>query len=109
MITAETRSHEAQLEALKELAASEGWAIYQEHVAQAWGAEECLEQIDKALVGASPEEELAITKRIRDTFKGVRAEATWVSRRITALEAIVKEQRKPALVDRFAGLRRVPR
>lgn len=111
MIDSEQMTPEAELQALKDLVASDGWQVVQAHVEQAWGDRACLDKIDEALAkGTAIEDELAVTKRIRDTFRGVRAEAAWVRRRITELEAIVKAQRgRPAVFDRFAGLRRTPR
>lgn len=98
---------EAELQALKDLVQSDGWQVLQAHLEQAWGDSACLDEIDKAIKGVDPIDELAVTKRIRDTFKGVRAEASWVTKRISELEGAIKK--KPiAIVDRFKGLRRVP-
>lgn len=106
----DTRTPEAELQALQDLIACDGWDVLQEHLASAWGAEACLARIDDALTGVGPEDELAITKRIRDTFKGVRAEASWVKQRIAELEAAVKTRKASgSIVDRFAHLRRVGR
>lgn len=108
MPIAKTRTPEAELQALKDLVACDGWDVLQDHLDTAWGDTACLAAIDHALEHAPPEDELAITKRIRDTFKGVRAEASWVRRRIAELETALKH--KPtSIVDRFAQLRRVPR
>lgn len=108
MIDPHQRTPEAELQALKDLVACEGWDILQAHLETAWGSDACLAQIDKTLEKAAPEDELAITKRIRDTFKGVRAEARWVLQRIAELEAALKDKR-PSIADRFVNLRRVPR
>lgn len=112
MIVTDSRTPESELQALKDLVACDGWDLLRAHLDTAWGPEACLERIDAAIKDLRPGDELAelaVTKRIRDTFKGVRAEARWVEHRILELEAIVKERQKPSLVDRFAGLRRVPR
>lgn len=111
MIDVDAMTHEAELQALKDLVESDGWKVLQAHVAQAWGDAACLQQIDATLAkDHDPGDEIAITRRIRDTFKGVRAEASWVRSRITELEGIVKDKKEArSFVDRFAGLRRVPR
>lgn len=99
---------EAELQALKDLVACDGWDIYQAHIAHAWGADACIAAIDMAITNVTPDDELAVTKRIRDTFKGVRAEATWATQRIAELEGAIKH--KPiATVDRFLQFRRGPR
>lgn len=112
MIVAETLTPESELQALQDLVACDGWDVLQTHLDRAWGAEACIEAIDKAIKDLRPGDELAelaVTKRIRDTFKGVRAESGWVTHRIQELQAIVAERKKPAILDRFAGFRRVPR
>jgi hypothetical protein len=99
---------DAELQALKDLVVSDGWQVLQAHLETAWGSDACLAAIDQALLRAAPEDELAITKRIRDTFKGVRAEASWVTQRVSELETGLKH--KPvSIVDRFLQHRRVPR
>lgn len=109
MITSEKRTPEAELEALKDLVASDGWQVLQEHLAQAWGPEAYERAIDGALAkDHDPSDEIAITRRIRDTFKGVRAEAAWVTTRIGELQAAVKRKHAPS-VDPFAHVRRVVR
>jgi hypothetical protein len=108
VIGREPRSHEAELQALKEMVAGEGWQIVQEHLESAWGDSACMAQIDRAIDKAAPEDELAITKRIRDTFKGVRAEARWVTQRIQELEDGIKAKTTKSVVDRFTGFRRGP-
>lgn len=101
----------AELAALTALVESDGWRLVRLHLDQAWSDAACLEQIDKALERGShsAEEELAITRRIRDTFKGVRAEARWVEQRIADLKgALENANTRASIVDRFKGLRRVP-
>lgn len=107
MIGTEKRSPEAELQALQELVTCDGWDVLQAHLDAAWGAEACLAAIDAALTKhVRPEDELAVTKRIRDTFKGVRAEAGWVKQRIAELETAVKAKAATPTEDRFAHLRR---
>lgn len=108
----EKRTPEAELEALKELVASEGWTILQEHVASAWGSEAFERTLEEELTkDRSMSDQLALTKRIQDTFKGVRAEARWVALRILQLEAVIAEAKKQHAtpLDRYAEFRRVPR
>jgi len=90
------RTAQAELDALTSLIESEGWQILTEHHEQCWGPVAFEAQVDQ-----HPDE----VRRIRDTFKGVRAEHHWVQDRIAALQKAVS---RTALVDAFRDLRRGP-
>lgn len=97
---------EAERTALEDMLRSDGWVVFQRHMAARWGAEEYERTVDAALEAKhDPVDEIAITRRIRDTFKGVRASMKWPEERVKAL----KDAPKETLTDRFAGLRRGPR
>lgn len=80
------RTPESERAALEDLLQSEGWAIFTAHMGAAWGPEAYERQIDAALDGAPTDDEPAITRRIRDTFKGVRASLKWPEERVRTLK-----------------------
>lgn len=79
---------EAERVALEDLLKSDGWQVFKAHMDLAWGAEEFERRVDSELdkERADPMQELAVTKRIRDTFKGVRASLKWPDERLRALK-----------------------
>lgn len=64
---------------------SEGWQIFMDHVRQAWGPDAFETAIDRVLAETPPDQELAVTSRMRDTFKGVRADLRWPEERVRVL------------------------
>lgn len=81
------RTPEAECAALEDLLRSEGWELYVAQMKAAWGPEAYERRLDDALDGnVAPTDELAITRRIRDTFKGVRATLAWPEERVRALK-----------------------
>ena len=93
---------DAQLAALKDLVESDGWKLYLAHVAEAWGPEAFERALDQALDGADPADETAVTRRMRDTFKGVRADVTWPETTI----AVLSKPKASVVDDVFARFRR---
>ena len=94
---------DAERQALIDMLRSDGWAIFAKHMAEAWGPAAYEHWIDKELDKPhDPVDEIAITRRIRDTFKGVRVSLKWPEERVKALT-----ETKPAGV--FDGFRRGPR
>lgn len=97
---------EAERTALEDMLQSEGWAIFTAHMDKAWGADAFEHHIDTELKKeGDPMNEIAITRRIRDTFKGVRASLKWPKDRIDVL----KQAPGHTLMDQFAHLRRGPK
>jgi hypothetical protein len=96
---------DAERTALEDMLRSEGWAIFTAHMGIAWGPEAYERAIDGELEkNRDPMDEIAITRRIRDTYKGVRASLLWPTERVKALK-----DTKSGRSDGFAGFRRGPR
>lgn len=100
------RSPDSERQALEDLLRSDGWAIVMEQMQSAWGAEAYERRLDDTLDGAKAEDELAITRRIRDTFKGVRASFKWPEERVRTLKAAPKQ---PGSGPAYEQFRRGPR
>jgi hypothetical protein len=96
---------EAERTALDDMLRSDGWRVFMDHMSAAWGAEAMERALRESRAKVSPEEWPFESARILDTFAGMRANFRWPAERVKAL----KDPPKPAIVDRFAGLRRGPR
>jgi hypothetical protein len=96
-------------QALDDLVKSDGWAIVLEIVEQNYGAEKQLADIDEAIRGTAPSDADAIgdviVPQIRARARGARNVLQLVEHR--RAQAGLEIERKPALADRFAKLRRV--
>jgi DNA-binding transcriptional regulator GbsR (MarR family) len=95
-------------QALEDMVQSHGWAIFQAHVAKVWGPEAFESAVARALAECPPDEERALTSRIHDTFKGVRATLKWPEEQLKALKAGADRQ-KAVAADPFALFRRGPK
>ena len=102
------RTAEAERVALEDLLSSDGWAIYMEHVALAWGPAACEEALRTAKQAADPQEWPFEATRILDTFAATRADLRWPEERVRALKS-GERAAKRTMVDRFSDLRRKPR
>lgn len=110
MNAGELERAQAERRALEDLLQSDGWKLFAAHMATAWGPEEYERKLDALLEAAdtrgalSPDEEIALTRRVRDTFKGVRASMRWPEERVRQLVDATKP--KEGAFDRF---RRTPK
>lgn len=95
------RTPEAERTALEDMVKSEGWEIYLEHIAKAWGPEACERALRDSRKTVTPEEWPFESARILDTFAGMRADLKWPEARIRALKSPPKARLNP-----FADLRR---
>jgi hypothetical protein len=81
------RTPDATRQALEDMLRSDGWEVFESHMAIAWGAEAFERSVDQELEkNGDPMNEVAVTRRIRDTFKGVRASLKWPEEQIRKLK-----------------------
>lgn len=102
------RTPDGERSALEEMLSSEGWGIYMEHVAKAWGAEACEEAMRKARGSVSPEEWPFESSRILDTFAGIRADLRWPEERVRVLKHAPKKSADEMIGAAFRQFRRGP-
>lgn len=102
------RTAESERAALEDMLASEGWGIYMEHVAKAWGAVACEDAMRKARGSVSPEEWPFESSRILDTFAGIRADLRWPEERVRALKQAPKKSADDGIASAFGRFRRGP-
>lgn len=101
-------SHDEELQALRELVISDGWRVYLQHMQQAWGSEAFEEKLNSELEGLPIDERGSVTDRMRDTFRGVRAQARWPDFRIKELEGKnVASPHRPGIIERLYRASRV--
>jgi hypothetical protein len=81
------RTPDAERQALEDLLMSDGWRVYKEHVAIAWGPAACEQALRDAKQNSDPAEWPFESVRILDSFAGMRAELTWPEKRHEALKA----------------------
>ena len=106
MKLSDTMTATEQQHALTDLLESDGWKLYLEQVAERWGPEASEQAIDAALADCPPDEEKALVSRIRDTFKGVRAQVQWPAERVRSLKEGAAVEAKSVGSTLYAAFRR---